>query len=165
MSKSILRNKLKVLRAEKNITQDMLADSIGVTRKTVNTIETGKFIPTTVTALKIAAYFQLRVEDVFYLEGPKKCGVCRILNLRNGKSFLIPSIDTETSIEKHLSELKKGTHRNSELQKDWNEFGPENFLFDVVAAINESSKMKNLDKELDKLMEQFISSSSVKNFY
>ncbi len=67
MSEPILKNRLRVLRAEKEITQEFLAEAIGVTRKTINTIETGKFIPTTVTALKIAAFFKVRVEEVFSL--------------------------------------------------------------------------------------------------
>lgn len=51
----------------KNISQEELAVSIGVTRKTINTVETGKFIPSTVLALKIARYFGVPVEEIFVL--------------------------------------------------------------------------------------------------
>ena len=51
----------------KNISQEELAIAIWVTRKTINTIETGKFVPSTVIALKIARYFKVSVEDIFEL--------------------------------------------------------------------------------------------------
>lgn len=62
-----LLNKIKVYRAMKNISQEELALAIGVTRKTINTVETGKFIPSTVLALKIARYFGVPVEEIFVL--------------------------------------------------------------------------------------------------
>lgn len=62
-----LLNKIKVYRAMKNISQEELALAIGVTRKTINTVETGKFIPSTVLALKIARYFGVAVEEIFML--------------------------------------------------------------------------------------------------
>lgn len=66
-----LNNKIKIHRAIKNISQEELAIAIGVTRKTINTIETGKYIPSTVIALKIARYFQTPVEDIFELNDNK----------------------------------------------------------------------------------------------
>lgn len=63
-----LRNSIKVQRAIKNITQEELAARVGVTRKTINTIENGKFIPSTLLALKIARYFGVSVEEVFRIE-------------------------------------------------------------------------------------------------
>lgn len=62
-----MTNKIKVYRAMKNISQEELALAIGVTRKTINTVETGKFIPSTVLALKIARYFGVPVEEIFVL--------------------------------------------------------------------------------------------------
>ena len=62
-----LNNKIKVYRAMKNISQEELAIAIRVTRKTINTIETGKFVPSTVIAFKIARYFKVSVEDIFEL--------------------------------------------------------------------------------------------------
>ena len=63
-----LNNKIKVYRAMKNISQEELAVAIGVTRKTINTIETGKFVPSTIIALKKARYFKVSVEDIFELD-------------------------------------------------------------------------------------------------
>ena len=67
MANKELLNKIKVYRAMKNISQEELAVAIGVTRKTINTVETGKFIPSTVLALKIARYFGVPVEEIFVL--------------------------------------------------------------------------------------------------
>jgi putative transcriptional regulator len=62
-----LRNKIKVQRAIKNLTQEELASEIGVTRKTINTIENGKFIPSTILAIKLSRFFNVTVEDLFEL--------------------------------------------------------------------------------------------------
>ena len=67
MENKELLNKIKVYRAIKNISQEELAVAIGVTRRTINTVETGKFIPSTVLALKIARYFGVPVEEIFVL--------------------------------------------------------------------------------------------------
>lgn len=63
-----LTNQIKVQRAIKNITQEELAGQIGVTRKTINTIETGKFIPSTILAIKLARFFGMKVEELFTLK-------------------------------------------------------------------------------------------------
>lgn len=63
-----LTNQIKVQRAIKNITQEELAAQIGVTRKTINTIETGKFIPSTILAIKLARFFGMKVEELFTLK-------------------------------------------------------------------------------------------------
>jgi putative transcriptional regulator len=63
-----MKNLLKVERAIKNVTQADLAVHLGVSRQTINAIETGKYIPSTVLALKIARFFGKPVEMVFLLE-------------------------------------------------------------------------------------------------
>jgi putative transcriptional regulator len=50
------------------LNQSNLANEIGVSRKTISTIEVGKFVPTTVIALKIARYFKIPVEEIFSLK-------------------------------------------------------------------------------------------------
>jgi putative transcriptional regulator len=62
-----LKNSIKVQRAIKNITQGDLAEQLGVTRKTINAIENKKIIPSTLIAMKMAKYFEIRVEEVFSL--------------------------------------------------------------------------------------------------
>ncbi|MCJ0741524.1 helix-turn-helix transcriptional regulator [Pedobacter montanisoli] len=63
-----MKNNIKVQRAIKNITQAELAEMIQVSRQTINTIESGKYVPSTVLALKIAKVFNVKVEDIFELE-------------------------------------------------------------------------------------------------
>ena len=63
-----MKNTIKVERAKKNWTQEDLADKIGVSRQSINSIETGKFIPSTILALKMAKVFGTTVEIVFQLE-------------------------------------------------------------------------------------------------
>ena len=62
-----LRNRLRELRADRDLTQAALAELVGVSRKTINTIENGVFVPSTVLALKLARALSLRVEDLFSL--------------------------------------------------------------------------------------------------
>lgn len=61
-----MRNKLKVLRAEQDLTQADLADRLQVSRQTVNAIEKGKFDPSLPLAFKIARLFGRPVEDIFW---------------------------------------------------------------------------------------------------
>ncbi len=63
-----MKNNLKVLRAIKNISQEELAKQISVSRQTINAMEKGKYVPSTVLALKLAEYFEKSVEDIFELE-------------------------------------------------------------------------------------------------
>lgn len=63
-----MKNTIKVERAKKDITQGTLAEIIGVSRQTINAIETGKYVPSTVLALKMARYFAIPVEELFMLE-------------------------------------------------------------------------------------------------
>jgi putative transcriptional regulator len=73
----LLKNTIKVHRAVKDWTQEELARRIGVTRKTVNTIENGVYVPSTVLALKMARVFGVTVEDVFQLTEPFPVGESR----------------------------------------------------------------------------------------
>jgi putative transcriptional regulator len=68
MNTKALKNKLKVYRAMNNWTQEELARRVDVTRKTINTVENGKFIPSAYLALKIARAFGVPVEEVFQID-------------------------------------------------------------------------------------------------
>jgi putative transcriptional regulator len=68
-----IKNNLKVWRAKRDITQQQLADSVELSRQTINSIEKGKFIPSVYTALKLARYFNTTIEEIFSL------------NIENGK--------------------------------------------------------------------------------
>lgn len=63
-----MKNNVRVERAIKNITQQELADIISVSRQTIHAIETGKYVPSTVLALKISEYFGKTVNEIFTLE-------------------------------------------------------------------------------------------------
>ncbi len=60
-----MKNKLKVLRAERDMTQADLADSLAVSRQTINAIEKGKFDPSLPLAFKISKLFKLPIEEIF----------------------------------------------------------------------------------------------------
>ena len=63
-----MRNRLKVERAELDITQEELAKRIGVSRQTINSIEKNRYVPSTVLALKLSKIFNKSVNDFFILE-------------------------------------------------------------------------------------------------
>lgn len=61
-----MKNRLKVLRAERNWTQAQLADALDVSRQTINAIETGKFDPSLPLAFRAARLFALPIEEIFH---------------------------------------------------------------------------------------------------
>ena len=63
-----MKNTIRVERAIHEMTQADLADKIGVSRQTINAMESNKYVPSTVLALKIARLFGKKVEDIFILE-------------------------------------------------------------------------------------------------
>jgi putative transcriptional regulator len=63
-----MKNNLRIQRAIMNITQADLAERIQVSRQTINTIESGKYVPSTVLALKMARVFGVPVSEIFSLE-------------------------------------------------------------------------------------------------
>jgi putative transcriptional regulator len=67
---SALGNRLRDLRSERNWTQAELAERVGVSRKTINTVENQIFVPSALLAIKLAQAFGLSVEEVFWLTEP-----------------------------------------------------------------------------------------------
>ncbi|QCK15658.1 helix-turn-helix transcriptional regulator [Mangrovivirga cuniculi] len=63
-----MKNSIKVERAKKNITQADLAKLVNVSRQTINAMELGKYVPSTVLALKISDVFEVSVNEIFELE-------------------------------------------------------------------------------------------------
>ncbi len=63
-----MENKLKIERAIHNLTQEELATKIGVSRQTINSIESKRYVPSTILALKISEVFQKPVNEIFILE-------------------------------------------------------------------------------------------------
>ena len=64
--KLVLKNNLKAMRLEKNISQQQLADMVGVSRNTISSIETGQFNPTAKLALILCIALDKKFEDIFY---------------------------------------------------------------------------------------------------
>lgn len=64
-----MKNRLKVLRAERDWSQAELASQLDVSRQTINALETGKYDPSLKLAFRIARLFELRVEEIFHAEG------------------------------------------------------------------------------------------------
>ncbi len=63
-----MKNTLKVERAKLNITQQELAEKVGVSRQTINSIESEKYVPSTLLAIKISEIFKTTVNEIFTLE-------------------------------------------------------------------------------------------------
>lgn len=61
-------NNLKVLRAVKEVTQEQLAEDLGVTRQTIHAVESGKYNPSLDLAFKLARYFDTTIEEIFHYE-------------------------------------------------------------------------------------------------
>ena len=68
MGDHILKNRIKIHRAIKNLTQEQLAELVKVTRTTINSVERRHFVPSTILSLRIARVFGVPVEEVFYLD-------------------------------------------------------------------------------------------------
>ena len=65
----MLKNNIALLRAQHGLSQQQLADDIHVSRKTISTVETGRFTPSVVIALRLAERFNVGVEEIFSLDG------------------------------------------------------------------------------------------------
>ncbi len=63
-----MKNLIKVERARHDLSQQELADKLGITRQSIYAIESGKFIPSTLLAMKMARFFNIKVEELFTLE-------------------------------------------------------------------------------------------------
>jgi group I intron endonuclease len=70
-----------------------------------------------------------------YLERVKPSGVYQVKNIRNGKVLLGSSLNLEGPLNRHRFMLKIGSHTNKELQKDWNEMGPDAFIFEILEEV------------------------------
>jgi putative transcriptional regulator len=64
-----LLNRLKVARAERELSQGALAQAVGVSRQTISSIETGQYCPSTLLAFRLAQVLDARVDELFWLEG------------------------------------------------------------------------------------------------
>ena len=92
-----------------------------------------------------------------YQERVKPSGVFQVKNLSNGKVLLGSSLNLEGPLNKHRFMLKVNSHPNKELQKDWNEFGPDQFAFEILETIPiKNDPNFNLKDELTLLEEIWL---------
>ena len=93
-------------------------------------------------------------------------GVFQIKNIKNNKVLIDNSIDMGSKWNRHKMELKFGNHRNSSLQKDWNEYGEVNFVFDVLSELEKSEEENtNYNKELRTLQDMVVTELKIENIY
>lgn len=83
-------------------------------------------------------------------------GVFQIRNLTNNKVLIDNSSDMLSKWNRHQMELKFGSHKNQFLQKDWNESGADNFVFEVLSELKPDDKITNYPKELQSLQEMVL---------
>jgi putative transcriptional regulator len=67
-----LANRLRIARAERDLSQERLAEAAGVSRQTISSIETGQYCPSTLLAFRLAAVLGARVDELFWLEGDRR---------------------------------------------------------------------------------------------
>ena len=92
-----------------------------------------------------------------YKERKKPAGVFRVLNTANGKFLLGSSLNLEGPLNSHKFMLTIGKHRNEALQTDWNTFGAEKFLFEILETVRVTDDPNfNLEDELTLLEEIWI---------
>lgn len=64
-----MKNKLEILRKEKRISQEDLANILEVSRQTISSLENGRYCPSILLAFKISKFFNLKIEEIFIYEG------------------------------------------------------------------------------------------------
>ncbi|MDO8562709.1 MAG: helix-turn-helix transcriptional regulator [Candidatus Limnocylindria bacterium] len=70
-SEAHLSNRLRVARAERDLSQEQLAQAAGVSRQTISSIETGQYCPSTLLAFRLARVLEVRVDDLFWIGGER----------------------------------------------------------------------------------------------
>ncbi len=80
-----------------------------------------------------------------YKERVKPAGVYQVKNLSNGKVLLNSSLNLEGPLNRHKFMLKIGSHTNKELQKDWNELGPDQFVFEILEEVQQRKDDPNFN--------------------
>lgn len=71
-SRPRLENRVRVARAERDLSQTELANAVGVSRQTISSIETGQYVPSALLAFRLAAAIEVPVDQLFWLEGERR---------------------------------------------------------------------------------------------
>ncbi|MBI5963956.1 MAG: GIY-YIG nuclease family protein [Chloroflexi bacterium] len=84
-----------------------------------------------------------------YKERVKPAGIFQVKNTANGKVLLGSSLNLEGPLNRHKFMLKIGSHTNKALQKDWDELGPDKFVFEILEEVKVKDDLNfNLKDEL-----------------
>lgn len=97
---------------------------------------------------------QQRALKQAYKETPRPTGILKIQNKKNGKMLLITSFNIPGSINSAQFQLKNGVYRNPALQKEWQEYGADNFTFEVLEQLKLDEVLPEDIKEELKLLEE-----------
>ncbi len=102
-------------------------------------------------------YMKTRKElKAAYKEMKFQMGAFQIRNIANGKIFVGTSNNLAAIWNRHKFQLNMGSHRNAQLQKDWNALGEENFAFEVLEALQHEDGITDYNKELEVLEGLFM---------
>lgn len=101
-----------------------------------------------------------------YLLTLKPAGIFKIENKINGKIFLSGSFNLDKIFNRHVFQLQQKVHPNGELQSDWNKYGSEKFLFEVVKEIKlKDDPLFDLKREMENLLKKTIESTPADKRY
>ena len=105
-----------------------------------------------------------------YKERKKQIGVYAIRNKVTGRIFLDRALNLDVAYNKHKFQLQIGSHRNKEMQKDWNRYGEDNFSYEVIERLeDDSDDPMQVDRDLTELKElcreKLAGTPEVKGFY
>lgn len=97
-----------------------------------------------------------------YLEAPKEAGIFRITNRENGRVYLGSSLNLHGPLNKHQFVLSMGSHMNKALQKDWQKFGADAFVFEIVDTVSPADEPGfHMENELSRLEDIWIKKEKI----
>ncbi len=106
---------------------------------------------------------KLKIE---YKNAKPQVGIFRIFSKENSKSFICSASDIQSRINRYKTQLKLGTHFCKSLQKDWELYGEQNFLFEVLSDIEPLEDNESIsENELEEFKFLIIEQNSIKNIY
>lgn len=101
-----------------------------------------------------------------YIQMKIPAGMYRIRNLMSGMSYLDVNNNLDAIWNRHRTQLKFGTHRNSVLQQDWDTYGESNFVFEILEEIDtEDLTAEQISTELKILLSLYLDESDKDQFY
>ena len=91
-----------------------------------------------------------------YKEMKFPMGVFQIRNKKDGKILIDSSLNMPAKWNRHHVQLKFGSHRNKRLQEEWNQFGTDNFVYEIISEIEYKNEQVDYSKEIEVLLELYL---------